>query len=71
MQCHGVTLAWPLTLALSECFILPYLGYISPITNIYGFLLLIINCPLRDACLYSGETGERVGPLAPAIFYCL
>ena len=24
-----------------------------------------IKCPARDACLYLGERGERVGPPAP------
>ena len=28
-------------------------------------VLSVIKRPLRDACLYLGERGERVGPPAP------
>ena len=40
----SVTLVGPLTLALPDCFLLPYLGHISPISEIKGLLQLIIIC---------------------------
>ena len=42
IQDHGVILVCPSALAVPECFPLPHLIYIAPITQQYGLLQLII-----------------------------
>ena len=44
----------------------PFEGQTRMAKLISGYNSFFIKCPLWDACLHSGEAGEREGLLAPA-----
>ena len=51
VQTGGVTLVWPLTLALPEYFVLAYLTHIFPIAELYRLLQLIIILVLLNCAI--------------------